>query len=264
MPYELVVVDNSTNKYSIFEAYNIGVKRSKGTILCFMHDDIFYHTDNWGVKLLEHFTDEDTGAIGIAGTPYATKMPGSWWGGNLVNLQQLSTHKDELILQTKQVSTPVSNRNQVILLDGVWFCIRKSLFNEIKFDEVIYSDFHFYDVDICMQVATQKAQIYCVYDILIEHTSSGNVNKAWIDNAIKFQQKWEKILPLKSANISYNQKCQAEYRTINEFLLILLANKIERKAAYKIVMDKIVRYYFKFFFYKSPYYLLKYINKAYS
>ena len=37
--YELVIVDNSENKYSIFNAYNIGIKRSKGKYLCFVHDD---------------------------------------------------------------------------------------------------------------------------------------------------------------------------------------------------------------------------------
>ena len=38
--YELCVIDNSRNEYSIFTAYNEGVRRAKGDILCFMHDDI--------------------------------------------------------------------------------------------------------------------------------------------------------------------------------------------------------------------------------
>lgn len=46
--YELVVIDNSRNEYSIFSAYNKGVKRAKGNVLCFMHDDILYRTSNWG------------------------------------------------------------------------------------------------------------------------------------------------------------------------------------------------------------------------
>ena len=32
--YELVVIDNSKNEYSIFSAYNEGVRRAKGDILC--------------------------------------------------------------------------------------------------------------------------------------------------------------------------------------------------------------------------------------
>ena len=49
--YELVVIDNSKNKYSIFSAYNEGVRRSKGDVLCFMHDDILYKTNGWGTKV---------------------------------------------------------------------------------------------------------------------------------------------------------------------------------------------------------------------
>jgi hypothetical protein len=30
--YELVVIDNSENTYSIFEAYNLGIEQSKGSI----------------------------------------------------------------------------------------------------------------------------------------------------------------------------------------------------------------------------------------
>ena len=44
IPYELVVIDNSENLYSIFSAYNEGVKRSKYEMLCFMHDDIIFKT----------------------------------------------------------------------------------------------------------------------------------------------------------------------------------------------------------------------------
>ena len=40
--YELIVIDNSQNSYSIFEAYNLGIERSNGDYLCFIHDDILY------------------------------------------------------------------------------------------------------------------------------------------------------------------------------------------------------------------------------
>lgn len=46
--YEIITIDNSTNKHNIFQAYNEGIRRAKGEYLCFMHDDILYHTENWG------------------------------------------------------------------------------------------------------------------------------------------------------------------------------------------------------------------------
>ena len=42
--YELIVINNSLNHYSIFEAYNQGIRKSKYQFLCFMHEDILYHT----------------------------------------------------------------------------------------------------------------------------------------------------------------------------------------------------------------------------
>ena len=46
--HEYVVIDNSDNRHSIFSAYNEGIRRSKGDILVFMHQDIGYQTINWG------------------------------------------------------------------------------------------------------------------------------------------------------------------------------------------------------------------------
>lgn len=66
--YEIIAIDNSDNKYSIFEAYNIGIKRSKGDFLCFAHENIKFHTNNWGINLLNHFNhDNSLGMIGVAG-----------------------------------------------------------------------------------------------------------------------------------------------------------------------------------------------------
>jgi len=46
--YEIIVVNNSKNEYSIFQAYNVGVRKAKFQYLCFMHEDILYLTNNWG------------------------------------------------------------------------------------------------------------------------------------------------------------------------------------------------------------------------
>ena len=48
--YEIVWIDNSRSKYSIFEAYNEGVLRSEGEYICFMHEDIVYWSNDWGGK----------------------------------------------------------------------------------------------------------------------------------------------------------------------------------------------------------------------
>jgi glycosyltransferase involved in cell wall biosynthesis len=42
--YELIVIDNSQNKYSIFQAYNIGIEKSTSEIICFVHEDVLFHS----------------------------------------------------------------------------------------------------------------------------------------------------------------------------------------------------------------------------
>ena len=52
---ELIVIDNSQNKYSIFQAYNIGIEKSTSEIICFVHGDVLFHSKDWGKKLIEIF-----------------------------------------------------------------------------------------------------------------------------------------------------------------------------------------------------------------
>lgn len=59
--YELITIDNSSNKYSIFSAYNLGVKQAKYPFLCFMHDDILFNTESWGRKVINHFNNSKIG-----------------------------------------------------------------------------------------------------------------------------------------------------------------------------------------------------------
>ena len=49
--YEVISIDNSKNGYDIFQAYNIGVRKAQYPIICFMHDDILFHSYNWGIML---------------------------------------------------------------------------------------------------------------------------------------------------------------------------------------------------------------------
>ena len=72
--YELCVVDNSRSEYNIFTAYNEGVRRAKGDILCFMHEDVLFRCEEWGKKLEDEFAkDEKMGAVGVVGIQFLPK-----------------------------------------------------------------------------------------------------------------------------------------------------------------------------------------------
>lgn len=249
--YELVIIDNSASQYSIFQAYNLGVERSSYPLLCFMHDDIHYHTANWGQKVIAHFDDPKTGAIGVAGSPYAPKMPGSWWGGGLIN--EMLVH--DAGPKAKIADEERCNRKPVVVLDGVWLVMRKSMFNIIQFD-LTYTGFHFYDVDICLQVLTCGYKLYCIYDIWIQHFGSGNMNANWLKNALIFQKKWRKHLPTAVSALPYKIRMEAEYKTLTEYLRVMMANGTSKFAVGLFGLQHLVRKYTGYSFLA-----LKLINK---
>lgn len=259
--YEVVVIDNSKNELTIFEAYNIGVEKSKGDILCFMHDDIFFHTQKWGIKVKSYFDDPKIGAVGVAGSPYATKMPGSWWAGDLVDQQLLTNKTGALTLATKFHDDEEADFKSVVVLDGIWLCIRKSLFEQISFDNETFKGYHFYDIDICLQIVQLNYQMYCVFNIKIEHISEGNVNEQWIKNALALQRKWKNLLPTQSITLTKNEKRLAEFKTLKEFTQILIANNYSEKDSYKLAVKEILRNGFSILSYKGYiFFLLKYIK----
>lgn len=220
VPYELVYIDNSDNKLNLFSAYNKGVLASKYELICFMHDDVIYKTRLWGSLVVDKFSLSEVGAIGVAGTPYVSYFPGPWWASNLVAQNIIQENKQTTLNYTSTLQNQLIA--PVILLDGVWFCIRKSIFKHIQFDEINFNGFHMYDMDIAMQIFDKGYKLFCIYDILIEHKSIGKLNKNWIINRVQFYKKWKKKLPLSIVPLSLIDIMNLEFKNLLFFINILL------------------------------------------
>jgi hypothetical protein len=191
--YEIIYLHNERNVHSIFELYNTGVARSMGTVCCFMHDDIIFHSKNWGVIVESDMRNQTIGAIAVAGTKYIRKAPAFWPAlGNVQNIIQ-----SDKLNQRESIHWKIASKTeQVIVFDGLWFCIRKSLFNNIRFDDITFRGFHFYDMDIALQIYQLGIKTICSNQILIEHCSFGNIDKEWFKSSIAFYTKWNKLLPI--------------------------------------------------------------------
>ena len=195
--YETIVIDNSESKYSIFAAYNLGVRRSKFPFLCFAHEDIAFRSSNWGIQLIEHMKLNHVGIIGVAGTHYLTRSIGQWGdsGINSVNYIQNTKQKNRpeaLFNNYTNTNNPLA---EVVCLDGFWFAMPKEIFSRISFDEMNFGGFHCYDMDICMQVRSIGYKAFICFDILIEHFSHGHFGPDWEFNANKWFLKWRSNLP---------------------------------------------------------------------
>lgn len=196
---EIIPIDNSDNQYNIFQAYNEGVRRSNGDILCFMHDDVVFHKDGWGKVVEKLFTeDPKLGALGVDGGHFMPDCPCSWTTCYTTSFRTWRTNSNG-------ENRPFSNMEyahgkrlvEVASIDGLWMCIRKSLFeNAIRFDDKTFSGFHCYDSDICMQILTFGYHIKVTFDVEIIHNSNGTYNPTFFENIELWHKKWHNQLPV--------------------------------------------------------------------
>lgn len=200
--YELVDIDNSLNQYSIFSAYNEGVRRAKGDILCFMHEDVLFREDNWGEKINRHFHDDSIGMIGFAGTHFMPSSPMYWYSSPFISQRNLNNDNGNVEEHSHEGWFEGRNIIDVCACDGLCFFIRKSLFDQISFDDNTFSGFHLYDMDISMQVIKAGKRVCVCRDVLVEHSWSEKNQFAkkgselFAINLNLFTNKWQSELPI--------------------------------------------------------------------
>ena len=194
--YELCVIDNSRNEYNIFTAYNEGVRFAKGEILCFMHEDILFHSSQWGQIVSDFFsTNLDAGLLGVVGGQFVPDTPSSYWEGGATVGQIIQCNASSQKLIGKKAPSAYC---EVVAVDGLWMCIPAQLFreNKLKWDADTFHGFHCYDMDICYQVIKNSKKVIVVRDILIEHQSQGNTDVVYCEQNQQLYEKWIDSFPI--------------------------------------------------------------------
>jgi glycosyltransferase involved in cell wall biosynthesis len=193
--YEYIRIDNTTNKYGICEAYNFGAKQAKGSVILFVHEDVFFMEPGWGPKLLAKFQDDaSVGLVGVAGTQYLSQSafwPGAgrpYIRGRVIHEIQADDKFYMTVFHRDMVDTPV------VAIDGLFMAARASLFKHVQFDAYTFDKFHLYDMDISMQIGRSHT-IMVTYDILLKHLSRGDYDHTWKEYAGAFAEKYEQSLP---------------------------------------------------------------------
>lgn len=201
--YELVVIDNSSNTYSIFQAYNEGVRRAQGDILCFMHEDVLFRTQDWGRIIESHFASDDRiGLIGFAGTHFLPDTPMYWYSSPFISQRNLNNDQGKVEEHFHEEWFGENNLIEVVAVDGFCFFVKNSLFDRTGFDEKTYKGFHLYDMDICMQVIDAGSKVFVCRNVLAEHcwSESKQFSKQGADlfmsNLERFTNKWHESLPV--------------------------------------------------------------------
>jgi glycosyltransferase involved in cell wall biosynthesis len=203
VPFEIIRVVNDATMPGICEAYNRGAAKAKYNFLCFVHDDIFFTTNDWGKKLIKHFdADEDAGLIGVLGCIYKTKMVAWWPHARIENAEtkriNIIQHYKYNPAREKEIYSlnPFNEQKaKVVDIDGVFMATKKNIWEANKFDADLFKGFHGYDADFSIQVGRTK-NLYVVYDIVIEHFSEGNFDCDCLLDYFKLHKKWKTCLPL--------------------------------------------------------------------
>jgi len=237
--YEIISIDNSQNKYSIFSAYNLGVKLSKSDYLCFIHDDVFFHTQNWGQKVINHLNIPQTGIIGLAGGDALTRVPSDWSAlnpsVNIIHTDKHGIEPQEIVHFPKNYK---KSSRSVVLLDGVFMCMNRTFFEKISFDERI-GGFHGYDYDISIQSFMAGYTNYVIYDVIVEHFSKGNMDATYFRTLKKIFEKWEDHIPLFERNITKEEQShllpQLETKRLNKLIKRLVRSGMPSRETAEII-----------------------------
>ena len=194
--FEIIAIENKA-QYSICEAYNIGVTKSKYPFMCFVHEDVLFKTTNWGDRLTSIMKKDQTiGLIGIAGSKFRSSYPSAIGQGPGLsrflrgNIYAWDNYKDfDKRVQQNEI-------DDVVCIDGVFMFSKKEVFNNCKFDDKLLTHFHGYDIDFSLQVFFQSYRVVVDRSVLIAHYSNGNyVGQNTIANR-KVGKKWMKKLPV--------------------------------------------------------------------
>lgn len=199
--HELVIIDNSRNEYTIFSAYNEGVRRAKGEVLCFRHDDIMHRSEGWGQVACDLLQDETIGLVGVGGSHFMPSAPAYWSQSPYLSIYNIDN--DNGTLREKDIDLYYRDGvADVVAVDGQLFFIPRRLFDRISFDEQTYEAWHGYDMDISLQVQALGLRAVVTRRMLNEHRWS---ESKWNDPAtmeplyrasVRFYNKWKASLPM--------------------------------------------------------------------
>lgn len=107
-----------------------------------LHDDTYILDPNFRAKILSSFRlDPRLGVVGVVGASRIASL--AWWE---------SAAKVGEVYESRGFIDFGSPRGPVDVVDGLLMVLGRSVFTHIRFDERMFTGFHGYDIDYCLQV----------------------------------------------------------------------------------------------------------------
>lgn len=236
--HEIIAIDNREKKWPIAKAYNEGARQARYPFLFFVHEDVGFHSQGWGMVIEDKLQEPECGVIGFAGSKVKLKCYSGWmqneqWACSF--FYQRSRNGTKFQVMNVTLEHPFE---EVVILDGFGMFVRKEVWSQFPFDENLLTGFHCYDLDFSLQIfasKTYKNYVCCSLDVIVEHFSLGKYDRSWCQDTIRMHKfKWNKILPQKidGLDLSKKKEQQLEERYNNYFVRDLIkAGYPEKKIA---------------------------------
>jgi len=239
--YELIVIGNSDRKYGICEAYNMGARQSNFNLLVFVHEDVIFHSFNWGNILHQLAGNNNIGIIGCAGCVFKSGYPTAWvdvpekyYRTNVIDGWNEEKKKNNHGYSGADIA-------DVAVLDGMFLCMRKTVWQQFPFNEDELKGFHLYDLDICIRAGASYRNIVS-YNILTEHLSAGDFNESWFRESIRFHEKWKAQLPKTITTLSPGEEKDIQYYS--------LVKCVQHYLSFHLKGKDLLKYIIKLFLYR--------------
>lgn len=227
---------------SLCEGYNRGIKQARGEYLLLSHDDIEILNEDFADVVLADLQQADI--IGVAGT---TQLPGPAWArGRPETRAGQVAHP----LRDGRVQLEIYGVHQVLAegmqaLDGVLLGLRRSVVQQLKFDEQTFDGFHLYDVDFTFAASRAGLRLAVSNRIHLVHASVGNYDARWQEYARRFRSKWAgAYLPQPEVPVRARSEI---YATREELLSAFVRNvrlaaegksRVDTRSSYDIFREK--------------------------
>jgi glycosyltransferase involved in cell wall biosynthesis len=200
---EIIEIVNEGNR-SLTECYNEILEKSKYDIVLFLHDDVLIETKQIATKIDRLFNNNiEFSIIGVAGTKHLSNS-GRWWDDRSSMFGKVRHTNSGKSWLSEYSGDLGKNLEEVVLVDGVFFAVKKSRLKE-NFDTNV-KGFHFYDVDFCFRNFISGTKIGVTTEIRVNHMSIGMTNEQWEENRKAFVEKYHSELPRRIKQDFKNKK----------------------------------------------------------
>ena len=135
--YELIAIDNRQDNRPIAQVYNEGARKARYPYLFFVHEDVLFHSKDWGAIIERKLAEPDCGVVGFAGCKAMMNTYGGWAQYDnqwlcAFYFANISGRPTWLESYNVKLHTPYE---QVVTLDGFAFFVRRDVWAEFPFDE---------------------------------------------------------------------------------------------------------------------------------